>query len=162
MKKAIYWVVMLLVSMIGMGVTASVHASSSPRDMFVETVSPLKYEATVEALKAEMAADGWSVLAAHNLAAKLAEKGHSVLPVTIIEGCSGKFSLTLLKNDATRYVATMLPCRVAVYETSDGKVIISRMNTHVMGAQMEPAVAEVMNKAGASIEAVIARLNSKK
>jgi hypothetical protein len=51
---------------------------------------------------------------------------------------------------------------VSVYETSTGKVIISRMNTAVMGAQMEPAVAEVMGKAGKSLEAIVAKVLAKK
>ncbi|MDH4284155.1 MAG: DUF302 domain-containing protein [Gallionellaceae bacterium] len=137
-------------------------AAPAPRDLFVENESPMKFEETVEALKSEMTAGGWSILATHNLSAKLAEKGHNVLPVAIIEGCSGKFSVVLLKNEQTRYVSSMLPCRLAVYETSTGKVIISRMNTQIMGAQMEPAVAEIMTKASDSIEAIIAKVLAKK
>lgn len=143
--------------------TLSVGAgASSPQDLFIETESPLSHADTVDALKAEMTADGWSVLATHDLAAALAKKGHTVLPVAIIEACSGKFSVTLLKKDETRYVSSLLPCRVSVYEKSDGKVIISRMNTTAMGAQMEPAVAEVMAKAGSSVEAIIAKVVTKK
>jgi uncharacterized protein (DUF302 family) len=130
--------------------------------LFLESESPLKYAETVEALKAEMTADGWSVLATHDLSAALAKKGHIVLPVSIIEGCSGKFSVVLLKNDDTRYISSLLPCRVSVYETSTGKVIISRMNTEVMGTQMESAVTEVMGKAGASLEVIIAKVLFKK
>ncbi|HEY0721415.1 MAG TPA: DUF302 domain-containing protein [Gammaproteobacteria bacterium] len=141
---------------------AKAETTPSPRDLFVESESPLGFNETVEALKAEMTANGWSVLATHDLSAALAKKGHDVLPVAIIEGCSGKFSVTLLKKDETRYVSSLLPCRVSVYATSSGKVIISRMNTTVMGAQMEPAVAEVMAKAGAGIEAVIAKVTAKK
>lgn len=162
MNKVKHWLSILAVAIIGFGSFSSAQAAPSPHDMFVESESPLKYAETVEALKAEMAADGWSVLATHDLAEKLAKKGHTVSPITIIEGCSGKFSVILLKNDATRYVSSLLPCRLSVYETSTGKVIISRLNTTTMGAQMEPAVAEVMDKAGAGIEAVIARVLAKK
>jgi uncharacterized protein (DUF302 family) len=156
------WLGMFAVAVMGIAVFSSALAAPSPRDMFLESESPLKFTETVEALKAEMTADGWSILATHDLSAALAKKGHTVLPVTIIEACSGKFSVVLLKNDETRYVSPLLPCRVAVYETSAGKVIISRMNTAVMGAQMEPAVTEVMGKAGGSVEAIIAKVLARK
>ena len=162
MKKIKHWLGILALATIGLAAFSPVQAEPSPRDLFLESESPLKFADTVEALKTEMAADGWSVLATHDLSAALAKKGHTVLPVSIIEACSGKFSLVLLKKDDTRYISSLLPCRVSVYETSTGKVIISRMNTEVMGAQMEPAVAEVMGKAGASMEAVISRAIAKK
>lgn len=156
------WFVALAVAMASLLAFSSAQAGPSPRDMFLESESPLKFAETVEALRAEMAADGWNVLAVHDLSAALAKKGHMVLPVSIIEACSGKFSVALLKKDETRYVSSMLPCRVAVYQTGEGKVIVSRMNTATMGAQMEPAVAEVMAKAGTSVEAIIAKVLAKK
>lgn len=162
MNKIKRWLSILAVAAIGFSVFSPVQAAPSPRDLFLENESPLKYAETVEALKAEMAADGWSVLATHDLSDALAKKGHTVSPVTIIEGCSGKFSVILLKKDETRYVSSLLPCRLSVYETSAGKVIISRLNTTTMGAQMEPAVAEVMGKAGAGLEAVIAKVLARK
>lgn len=162
MNKFKQWLSVLAVAAIGFGAFSPVQAAPSPHDMFTESESPLKFAETVEALKAEMTAEGWSILATHDLSAALAKKGHNVLPVTIIEGCSGKFSVVLLKNEQTRYVSSLLPCRLSVYETSGGKVIISRLNTTTMGAQMEPAVAEVMTKAGSSIEAIIAKILAKK
>lgn len=136
--------------------------AGSPRDMFLESESPLKYNETIEAIKAEVGAMGWTVLATHDMAATLAKKGHTIAPLAILELCSGKYSVALVKNDATRYVSSLIPCRVSVYETSTGKVIISRLNTTAMGAMMEPAVAEVMAKAGADLEAVVAKVLAKK
>lgn len=156
------WLSVLAVAAMGIAAFSSAQAAPSPREMFLESESPLKFAETVEALKAEMSADGWSILATHDLSAALAKKGHAVLPVAIIEACSGKFSVVLLKKDETRYVSSLLPCRVSVYETSAGKVIISRLNTTVFGAQMEPAVAEVMGKAGSSLEAIVAKVLAKK
>lgn len=162
MNKIKQWLSILALAAIGVIAFSSAHAAPSPRDLFLESESPLKFAETVEALKAEMTADGWSVLATHNLSAALAKKGHNILPVSIIEACSGKFSVALLKKDDTRYISSLLPCRISVYETSEGKVIISRMNAEVMGAQMEPAVTEVMGRAGASLETIITKILAKK
>ena len=152
--------ILAIVAIAALGASFSASASS-PRDLFTESESPLSFTETVDKLKDAMTAEGWSVLATHDLSAALAKKGHDVLPVAIIEACSGKFSVNLLKKDETRYVSSLLPCRISVYATSNGKVIISRMNTTAMGAQMEPAVAEVMAKAGASVEAIIAKITAK-
>ncbi len=156
------WLGILAVAVMSIAAFSTVQAAPSPHDLFLESESPLKYAETVETLKAELTADGWSILATHDLSASLAKKGFTVLPVTVIEGCRGNFSVELLKNEGTRYVSSLLPCRVSVYETSTGKVIISRMNTAVMGAQMEPAGAEVMGKAGKSLEAIVAKVLAKK
>jgi uncharacterized protein (DUF302 family) len=67
----------------------------------------------------------------------------------------------LLQNDNTRYISSLLPCRVSVYQTADDKVIISRMNIPAMAQQMEPAVSSVMLKANDSFEPVIAKVLAK-
>lgn len=143
-------------------ITEAQQAAPASRSMFMESESPLGYSETVEALKAEFATAGWSILATHELHTVLAKKGHQVLPVAIMEACSGKFSVSLLKQDETRYISSMMPCRVSVYQTSAGKIIISRMNSPQLASMMDPEVAEVMNKASAGMESVIAKVLEKK
>jgi uncharacterized protein (DUF302 family) len=75
----------------------------------------------------------------------------------VIEACSGKYSAKLLENDDTRYVASMIPCRVAIYQTSAGKVIISRMNSTLFAGMMDGVVADVIKQSGTDMEAIIAR-----
>jgi uncharacterized protein (DUF302 family) len=136
--------------------------AAEPRDMFLESESPLKLSETVDAIKAEAGALGWGVLAAHDLAAIAAKKGFVIAPITILETCNAKYSVELIKKDETRYVSSLLPCRLSIYETSTGKVIISRLNTTAFGAMMEPAVADILNKAGAEMEGIIERVRAKK
>ena len=136
--------------------------AAGPRDMFLESESSLKLSETVDAIKAEAGALGWSVLAAHDLAASAAKKGYVIAPITILETCNAKYAVELIKKDETRYVSSLLPCRVSIYETSTGKVIISRLNTTAFGSMMEPAVADILNKAGAEMEGIIERVRAKK
>jgi uncharacterized protein (DUF302 family) len=157
------WFAILAFAALGMAALAPAQAAApSPRDMFIESQSPLNFADTIAAIKAEVGSMGWSVLVAHDMSAILAKKGHTIAPLVILELCSGKYSVALVKKDETRYVSSLIPCRLSVYETSDGKVIISRMNTTVMGAMMEPAVADVMKKAGADLETIIAKISAKK
>jgi uncharacterized protein (DUF302 family) len=145
-----------------LSISAVAPAAAGPRDMFLESESPLKFSETVEAIKAETGALGWSVLATYDMSAILAKKGFVIAPIVILETCSGKYSVELIRKDETRYVSSLIPCRVAIYETSTGKVIISRLNTTAFGSMMEPAVADVMKKAGADMEGIVERVLAKK
>jgi len=130
-------------------------ASGSPHPMFLEDTSPANLPRTVEVFMEEVRAGGWSHLTTHNMAGILSTRGFTLDPVLIIEVCSGRHSAALLANDETRFVASMIPCRVAIYQTSDDRVIISRMNAPMMAEMMPPAVAEVIAASGAEMEAII-------
>ncbi|MBS3965803.1 MAG: DUF302 domain-containing protein [Truepera sp.] len=138
---------------------ANTHTASAPggRDMFLENQSPGNLVRTVEVFQEEVRAAGWSMLHVHNISGILSARGFTLDPVLIFEPCSGRFTAALMGNDETRYVASMIPCRVAIYQTSDGRVIISRMNIAMFAAMMEPRVAEVMLSANEEMEAIIAK-----
>ena len=152
-----------VVSIIALGMSLVAPASAAgPRDMFLESESPLKFSETVDAIKAEAGALGWGTLAVHDLSGILAKKGIAIAPITILETCNAKYSVELINKDELRYVSSLLPCRVSIYQTSTGKVIISRLNTTSFGSMMEPAVAAILNKAGAEMEGIIDRVRAKK
>ncbi len=136
-------------------------ATTKRPPMFIEDTSPADFATTVEVFKAEAKAAGWSILAEHNLAGILSTRGYTLHPVLVIEVCSGKYSAQLLEKDDTRYVASMIPCRVAIYQTSTGKVVISRMNTGMFASMMEGLVAEVIQKSGNEMEGIIAKTLTK-
>lgn len=123
--------------------------------MFLEDVSPANFPSTLEAFKEEVKAGGWTILGEHNMAGILSTKGFTLHPVVVIEVCSGKYSARLLAKDEYRHVVSMIPCRVAIYQTSTGKVVISRMNTEMFAGMMSGEVAEVMRLSGGEMEAVI-------
>jgi uncharacterized protein (DUF302 family) len=52
----------------------------------------------------------------------------------------------------------MMPCRVSIYEKSNGKVYVSWMNTGLMGGLFGGLVAEVMDDASAESLAMIQEL----
>ena len=52
----------------------------------------------------------------------------------------------------------MIPCRISVYETSDGEVIISRMNTDLISKVFSGTVTEVMTRATAGNEKMLSEL----
>jgi len=131
--------------------------AASPSMIVTEDVSPAGFAATLAALKTQLGADGWTLLAEIDLGARIAKKG-TQLPggLVILELASGGNTIPLLKNEATRYVAGLMPCSVSVYGRDDGRVVVSRMNTAALAGMMEPAVAEALKQSAARLDASIA------
>jgi uncharacterized protein (DUF302 family) len=90
------------------------------------------------------------------MAGVLSERGYSIDPVLVFEPCSGAYSSELLGRDETRFVASMIPCRVAIYKTSTGEVIISRINTGAMAEMIGGDAAPVIRQSGEELEQIIA------
>lgn len=135
---------------------------NDPRAIVVENVSRSDFVSTLGALKKQLEADGWNIVAEINLGARLAKKNVAIPGgLVILELTSGKNALPLLKDETTRYVAALMPCSVAVYGMSDGRVMISRMNAGLMAGMMEPRVAEVMKSASLKLDESIGRALAK-
>jgi uncharacterized protein (DUF302 family) len=105
--------------------------------------------------KASVKAAGWSILNVTDMAEILAARGFKLHPVQVFDACSGQYSAALLGRDDTRFVASMIPCRVAIYQTSTGKVVISRMNSIAMADMVGGAASDVIRKSGEEMEQII-------
>jgi len=147
-----------LLSMSAPSVLAEPVAPLNPRAIVVEDVSRLDFGATLEAVKKQLLRDEWNIVAEIDLGSRLAKRGVQIPGgLVILELTSGKNAVPLLKQDATRYVSALMPCSVSIYGMSDGRVMVSRMNTAMMAGMMEPQVADVMQKAAAKLDATIAK-----
>lgn len=136
--------------------------ANDPRAIVVENVSQSDFISTLDSLKKQLEADGWNIIAEINLGARLAKKNVAIPGgLVVLELTSGKNALPLLKDESTRYVAALMPCSVAIYGMSDGRVMISRMNAGLMAGMMEPRVAEVMKSASLQLDESIGRALAK-
>jgi uncharacterized protein (DUF302 family) len=79
---------------------------------------------TVDAVVKETAGAGFRVLAVHDIAGTLAEKGFLREPVTIVEVCSAKYSSQVLAADVR--IGLLLPCPLMVY-AEQGQVFVTTM-----------------------------------
>ncbi|QQZ29471.1 DUF302 domain-containing protein [Thiothrix subterranea] len=146
---------------------SSVQASPTPdaSGMFLEDVSPVKGQAAfvnaIKLFKEEVTAAGWSLLGTDNVAGVLSERGFTVHPVMVFSVCSGKYSSKLLAKDETRFIASMIPCRVAIYMKSDGTVVISRMNSVGMAQMIGGEAGSVIQQSGTDMEGIIAKTMSR-
>lgn len=122
---------------------------------FVENVSPADFSKTIDAFRDEVKVAGWSVVHEHNLAGGLSARGYTLHPAIVIEICNTQYGAQLLSKDETRHLSSMMPCRVSVYQTSTGKVVISRMNAPLFASMLEGEAAKLALKADSEMEAII-------
>jgi len=124
--------------------------------MLMEDHSTLGFDETVQAITERAEADGWKVPKIHEISNTVNEAGFDVMPVTVIELCKADIAGMVLSSDEGRRVAPMMPCRVAVYQTSDGSVVVSRMNSGLMSRMFGGVVQEAMTEAADGNEALLA------
>lgn len=146
-----------LVFMLLLGVASSAHANQGQAQMFLQTVSPASLPETVKVFREEVAAAGWSILNTTNMAGILSTKGHTLAPVLILDVCSGKYSARILAKDEYRFVTPLMPCRMSIYQTSKGQVIIARLNAQSMAPMFQGELGEIMSKSGAELEQIISK-----
>ena len=95
------------------------------------------------------------------MAGILSEKGYTLSPVLIFDVCSGKYSSQILAKDEYRFVTPLMPCRMSIYQTKDGKVIIARLNAGGMAQMFDGELANIMKKSSDALEEIIQKTISR-
>lgn len=90
----------------------------------------MPYREAVDAVVEASEAAGFKVLAVHDVAATLAEKGFDREPVSIVEVCNARYASAVLAEDPK--IGLMLPCPLMVYEEG-GQVLLSTMLPTLIG-----------------------------
>ncbi|MCK5147980.1 DUF302 domain-containing protein [bacterium] len=139
----------------GLIITLIVIAAAVPGLMMIEHTSPYDFETAVSKFEASVKAEGWSLPHVHDLKKSMAKFGHDVRNVKVFELCHPDHASKILKLDDERIVSSLMPCRVAIYEKSDGKVYVSSMNTGLMSKMMGGIVPEVMADASKASDKII-------
>ena len=145
--------------LIGAVLMAALVFVSASGMMIVESPSTLAYQATVDTIVGTAEGMGWSVPTVHHIDVSVGKKGYDVLPTAVIELCNPDLAGKILADEDARVVASMMPCRIAVYQRKDGGVTVSRMNTGLVSKLFGGFVAEMMAQATGDSEAIIASVS---
>ena len=124
-------------------------------EMVQVTQSPHSFAVTVDRFRTATEEAGWSLLNETNMAGVLSARGYTLDPVIIFDACSGQYSAQILGMDEARPISAFMPCRVSIYQDSQGDVFISRMNVSAFLPMMPDEVAEVMELSSNEVEAII-------
>jgi uncharacterized protein (DUF302 family) len=129
--------------------------SAAPKLMIVEDESLHSFEDTVALIKNAATAQNWKVPTVHMIHDAVSPYGYEVGRVAVLELCQPHHAGKILAEDRAKVVTSMMPCRVAVYETSDNRVIVSRMNTGLVAQAFGGTVAAVMAEATQENEEIL-------
>ncbi|MBS2213428.1 DUF302 domain-containing protein [Carboxylicivirga mesophila] len=152
MKQMIYVIIGLIV---GALVMLFVVRSLAPKMMLVESQSMYSFEETLERLQAAVDEKGWKTPHVHDLQATMAKFNYDVNKVKVMEVCKPDIAQLILSKDDERIASTLMPCRISVYEKSDGNVYVSRLNSVKMGGLFGGIIKQAMDVAGNESEQII-------
>jgi uncharacterized protein (DUF302 family) len=109
----------------------------------------------LEDLPKACAAHQFGVLGTLDLRAKLREKGQDCRrEVVVFEVCNPGHAKRAL--DADMAISTMLPCRISVYERSEGGLRIATVKPTVMMAAMNnPVIEKVAREVEQTLDAIL-------
>lgn len=122
---------------------------------FLENLSPYSFDATIEKLSLLIQEKQWKVSHIYDLQKTLHDHGKQILAVKVISLCHPRHSGRLLATDNERIVSSLMPCRISVYEKSDGKTYISRLNSSLLAPLIGDPAAEIMSQSAADVEEII-------
>lgn len=126
--------------------------------MFFENRSKYGFEETINQLTELVPENEWKIIQILDLQETMRKNGKDVLPVKVVEMCKPDYAYQLLSEDSQRIYSNMMPCRVSVYEKSDGNTYISRMNSAMFAEQIGGVMQGVMSNAFDDVEKMIKKI----
>ncbi len=127
----------------------------APKLLFTVSESKYDFETTKAMVESGTAAQQWSMPHQYNLQATMAKHGFTVNPVQVFSICKPDIAVRILSEDSKQHISAMMPCRIAVYQKSDGKVYVSRMNANLLSKLLGSDVSAVMGDAGTGSEKIL-------
>jgi uncharacterized protein (DUF302 family) len=127
-----------------------------PEQMMNVAKSKYEFEETVSRLEEASFENGWEVLHIYDLGDCLFEEGYgSFMNVTVLSICQSEYSYEILQEDENKKIAAIMPCRIGVYEDSEGDVFITRMNIGLFSKVFPGTVGEILALVAADDEKII-------
>lgn len=149
----------ILISFIlGAIVAAAIGFYSLPGFMIKEVASPYGFEETMTKVKANAKAQGWKVPKSWKINFQKNLKKTvkiDIGPNQVMGMCEPQAAADILKHDKLKQLAVMMPCKIAIYEKSDGKTYISIMNMNLLGAAFGDVVKGITTKLAPQMEKMV-------
>lgn len=127
----------------------------APKIMFIVSESKYDFETTKTLLEESTKAEEWSMPHQYDLQATMQKHGFSVKPVTVYSICKPEIAVNILGDDNKRHVSSMMPCRIAVYEKTNGKTYVARMNAELIAKLLGKELHTIMGEAGTGSEKIL-------
>lgn len=153
---AINWFDLIFGFVLGVLVTGVAVWKLMPNLMLVTHESKLPFDETVETFIQQAQNMGWQVPKVYELQNSLAKAGHEIPPLKVVSLCQPHYAYQVLAKDENKRVSAIMPCRIGIYQKSNGKVYISEMNIALMSKMFGPDVARAMASVSAEEDQMLA------
>jgi uncharacterized protein (DUF302 family) len=121
-------------------------AAAAPRMLIEEIPSSYDIDQTTERLEQAAEAKGWKVSGVRRLDESILKNGGPALrPVRLLEICEPNYAGALLDGDAERKLSVLMPCTIGIYEKSDGRVYVSKLNVSLIGKLFGAEAEEILS-----------------
>jgi len=131
---------------------------AAPHILFKEIGVNYSFDKTVELITTRLNAQkGWHVTNVIDQQKEIIDNGGvDVGKVKIIKFCNGELSGEMLSDDDRKFMSVKMPLSIAVYEKSDGRVIINLANGYVMSRLFSGrSEGEIMQRVVKDMESVL-------
>lgn len=140
---------------IGVGGTYYFISSQLSGKMFLVRESGLGFEETVAAIQDGAQNAGWQVSHIYDIQKSLAADSLYIKRLKVLSLCKKKFAYAILSDNENKKISGIMPCRIAVFEDQQGKVMVSQINVGMMSMFYGGVVEDVMNKVSLEQEAFL-------
>lgn len=126
-----------------------------------ERVSPYGVEQTIETIRTNAEALGWSVPAVHNMNQPIEKHLGTPLhgKVRIVKLCKPHYAHAMLSTDEGRYASVFMHCSIAVYTKEDGNTYVTNLKAARMGNLLGGVVGQVMTEVNREQQQILRFLN---
>jgi len=139
----------ILAFIVGAVAAAAIAYYSLPGFMVKEVQSPYAFEETIEKVVTNAKKLGWKVPKSWKINFQknlLKVVKVDIGPNRVIGMCEPQAAADILIHDELKKISVMMPCKVAIYEKSDGKTYISIMNMNLLGSAFGEKIGGITEK----------------
>ncbi len=127
--------------------------------MMVDKRSRLGFNETVTALQEAAKKRGWEIGPVMDMQEAMIKAGHKeAKPFKMLVMCNKSLAEDLIKAQIAQKSMPFAPCRISVFEGTDGKIYIAKPNTELMAQMATPAFAPLLKKFAEEENAILANI----
>ena len=152
MNKFVIFAIGLVV---GIVLTAFIIWNVMPGMMLDVHQSKFGFDVTVDAIEEKATNSGWKIPKTYRIDKSLEKAGYNIKRIHVFSLCKPEHAYEVLRKDENKKVAAMMPCRISVFETENGKVHITGMNIGLMGSMFGGDVGKTMKKVSKEEEKIL-------
>ena len=144
MKKLVFGLIIGM--LVGFLICGVVVWQTMPKMMLTVKKSNYDFEETFARIENSIIDHDWDIQRIYDMQECMESYGYeNIKNISIFSLCKPQNVAEILADDKNKKVTAIMPCRMGVYEISNGEVYVSRMNIALMSKMFGGVIEEVMS-----------------